>query len=387
MRRIVIVGAGLAGLRAAQELREKGFDGELSIVGDEEHLPYNRPPLSKQVLAGDMEPHECEFGRDDVDASWILGRPAVGLDTDRRVVRLADGEDLPYDGLVISSGRRAREWPDLPSIAGFHLLRGLDDAVRLREAVATGPRVVIVGAGFIGCEVAATLRKRGLDEVTLVDVASHPMPALGPVIGKRAARLHTEQGVGLYCGTKVEQFEGDDHVEAVHLTDGTRLPADLVLIALGSVANTEWLHGSDLVLDDGNVLCDTRCFAVGHDDVVAAGDVGTWPHPQADGPIRVEHWTNAAEMGRRAAANLLDPPHATEYVPVPTFWSDQYDAKIKSVGFFGRSERVSIVEEDPQAGRLVVEGHLADDIVGAVTVNRNKAFIDYKRQLSKRFSS
>lgn len=387
MRRIVIVGAGLAGLRAAQELRERGFDGELSIVGDELHLPYNRPPLSKQVLAGDMEPYECEFGRDDVDVSWILGRPAAGLDADRRVVRLADGAELPYDGLVVATGRRAREWPDLPPMDGFHVLRGLDDAIRLREAVTSRPRVVIIGAGFIGCEVAATLRKRGLEEVTLVDVASHPMPVLGPVIGERAARLHTDQGVGLYCGTKVERFEGGDRVEAVHLTNGTRLPADLVLVALGSVANAEWLRDSDLELRDGNVLCDERCFAVGHEDVVAAGDVATWPHPRADGPIRVEHWTNAAEMGRRAAANLLDPATAQPYVPVPTFWSDQYDAKIKAVGLFGRSERVSILEEDPETGALVVEGHGADALAGAVTINRNKSFIAYKRRLTAEYGT
>ena len=387
MRRIVIVGAGLAGLRAGQELREKGFGGELSIVGDEQHLPYNRPPLSKQVLAGEMEPHECEFSRDDVDASWILGRPATELDTGRRIVRLADDTELRYDGLVIATGRRAREWPELTAMDGFHVLRGLDDAIRLREAVASKPRVVIIGAGFIGREVAATLRKRGLEEVTLVDVASHPMPVLGPVIGERAARLHTDQGVGLYCGTKVERFEGADHVEAVHLTDGTRLPADVVLIALGSVANTEWLRDSDLELREGNVPCDERCFALGHDDIVAAGEVATWPHPRADGPIRVEHWTNAAEMGRRAAANLLDPAAAVAYVPVPTFWSDQYDAKIKSVGLFGRSERVSIIEEDLDTGCLVVEGHLADDMVGAVTFNKNKSFTAYKRQLTSQYNS
>lgn len=387
MRRVVIVGAGLAGLRAGQELREHGFDGELSIVGDEDHLPYNRPPLSKQVLAGDMEPHECEFARDDVDASWILGRPAAGLDTDRRTVALRDGEELHYDGLVIATGRRAREWPDLPDLAGFHVLRGLDDAIRLREAVTSHPRVVIIGAGFIGCEVAATLRKRGLSEVSLVDVAPHPMPALGPEVGRRAAALHTDQGVALYCDTKVERFEGDTSIEAVHLTDGTRIPADLVLVALGSVANTEWLQDSGLTLHEGNVLCDAQCFAVGHRDIVAAGDVAAWPHPQADGPIRVEHWTNAAEMGRRAALNLLDPDNARAYVPVPTFWSDQYDAKIKSVGLFGRSDRVTVVEEDADAGRLVIEGSLDEAVVGAVTFNKNKAFIDYKRKLTAEYGS
>lgn len=386
MRRIVVVGAGLAGLRAGQEVRAQGFDGDLTIVGDEAHLPYNRPPLSKQVLAGEMESHECGFPVDDLDATWKLGHSAAGLNTGGRVVRLHDDDALPYDGLVIATGRRAREWPDLPALTGFHLLRRLDDALALREAIVNHPRVVIIGAGFIGCEVAATLRRRGLEHVALVDVAPHPMPALGPDFGHRAARLHQEHGVRLHLNTKVEQFEGTDAIEAVRLADGTRIPADLVLIALGSVPNTEWLHDSGLTLHEGNVLCDARCFALGRHDIVAAGDVATWPHPRIDtGPIRVEHWTNASDMARRAAQNLLDPDRAEDYAPVPTFWSDQYDAKIKAVGLWGRAQQVSIVEEDIDSGRLVAEGHRDDEMVGALVVNRNKSFVHYKRRLTARY--
>lgn len=386
MRRIVVVGAGLAGLRAGQEVRDRGFDGELTLVGDEPHLPYNRPPLSKQVLAGLMEPEECGFPLGDLDATWVLERPAVGLHTDRRTVLLGGGDELPYDGLVIATGRRAREWPALPPLSGFHLLRGLDDAVALRDAVASGPRVVIIGAGFIGCEVAATLRARGLDEVSLVDVAPHPMPGLGPEFGRRAARLHAEHGVALHLSAEVERFEGTERVEAVHLADGTRIAADLVLISLGSLPNTEWLQDSDVTLHEGDVLCDAACFAVGHRDVVAAGDVATWPHPRmGTGPIRVEHWTNATDMARRAARNLLDPDGAEAYAPVPTFWSDQYDAKIKAVGLWARSEQVTVVEEDRESGVLVAEGHCADGMIGALVVNRNKAFIDYRRRLAGRY--
>ncbi|MCE0762485.1 FAD-dependent oxidoreductase [Pseudonocardia kujensis] len=385
MRRIVVVGAGLAGLRAGQELRDKGFDGELSIVGDETHLPYNRPPLSKQVLAGDMEPAECAFPLGDLDATWVLGRPAAGLDTGGRVVRLADGGELPYDGLVIATGRRAREWPGLPTLAGFHMLRGLDDAIALRDAIEQRPRIVIVGAGFIGCEVAATLRKRGVEHVTLIDVAPHPMPVLGPDFGRRATEMHTENGVRLHLSTKVERFEGESRVEAVHLNDGTRLGADLVLIALGSAPNTEWLAGS-VVLEDGNVLCDERCFAVGRTDIVAAGDVAMWPHPRVGSAIRVEHWTNASDMARRAARNLLDPANAEVYAPVPTFWSDQYGAKIKAVGLWGRVQQISVIEDNAEAGQLVVEGHSGDDLVGALMVNKNKAFIDYRRKLASQYT-
>lgn len=386
MRRIVVAGAGLAGLRASQELREGGFDGQLTVVGDEPHLPYNRPPLSKQVLLGESSTEELAFPLGDLDVTWQLGRPVVGLGVHDRAVRL-DNEMLPFDGLVIATGRRAREWPDLPAFSGFHMLRGLDDAIALRSAIEENPRVVIIGAGFIGCEVASSLRQRGIEDVSLVDVAPHPMPALGPEFGARAARLHTEHGVRLHLSTKVERYEGSDKIEAVHLADGTRLGADLVLIALGSVPNTEWLQGSGVQLLDGNVLCDSQCFSAGHRNIVAAGDVATWPHrgvgPE---PIRVEHWTNASDMARRAARNLLNPDAAEDFVPVPTFWSDQYDAKIKAVGLWARCHDISVVEDDPVTGGLVAHGHDTEGMAGVLVVNRNKEFITYRRSLAARYS-
>jgi len=384
--RIVVVGAGLAGLRAAEELRDLEFGGELTVVGEEEHAPYNRPPLSKQVLAGDMDPDDCLFGTDDeLDITWKLGSPAKGLDIEERAVTLDDGEELSYDGLVIATGRRAREWPDLPDLAGFHTLRTLDDSIALRDAVAfDSPRVVIVGAGFIGCEVAATLRRRGLEEVALIDVAPYPMPVLGAQVGERAAQLHTDEGVKLHLEANVEGFEGSDRVEAVCLEGGTRIEADLVLIALGSVANSDWLKGSGLEFESGAVLCDACCVAKGTTDVVAAGDIAAWLHPQADGPIWVEHWSNAAEMARAAVKNLLaDPDERTPFAPVPTFWSDQYDTSIKSVGLFERATDVSVVEEDREAWKVIIEGHRDDELMGAVTWNRNKAFIGYMKQLRR----
>ena len=388
MHRVVVVGAGLAGLRAGQELRSRGFDGDLQIIGDEKHLPYNRPPLSKQVLAGAMTPNECLFPLNGLDATWRLGQPAAGLDTGARTIRLRDGDTIPFDGLVIATGRRARPWPGLPEMAGFHQLRGLDDAIALRDAVAARPRAVIIGAGFIGCEVAASLRLRGLEEVTLVDVAPHPMPALGPELGTRAIRLHTEHGVRLHLSARVAGFEGIQAVEAVRLADGTRIPADLVLIALGAMPNTEWLQGSGLALHDGNVLCDSRCFAAGHHDIVAAGDVAAWPHPQADGSlVRVEHWTNASDMARRAVRNLLDPGQSEDYASVPSFWSDQYDVKIKSAGIWSLATQVTVVEEDPATGVLVAEGACDQGLVGALVVNKNKSFIAYKRLLAENYRS
>jgi 3-phenylpropionate/trans-cinnamate dioxygenase ferredoxin reductase component len=383
---IVIVGAGLAGHRAAQTLRRAGFGGELVMVGDEVHRPYDRPPLSKQVLAGTMEPAACFFGGDELAVKWLLGQPATGLDPGAQVVHVGE-RPVPYDGLIIATGRRARSWPALPDLAGFHMLRGLDDALALQRAASRDTRVAIVGAGFIGCEVAATLRGLGVEDVTLIEMAPYPMPALGPVVGARAAALHESHGVRLRMGASVAGFEGGSgRVEAVVLDGGERLPADLVLLALGSVPNTEWLRGSGLALERGNVLCDERCFAVGVgagvDNIVAAGDVAAYPHPLAPDPIWIEHWSNAREMGAIAAANLLaagDGP--TSFAAVPTFWSDQYDVKIKSAGLLGGADSYEIVEDDPERRALVVEAYRDGRLVGAIAFNRNRTIIDYQRRL------
>ena len=383
MRSIVVVGAGLGGLRAAQELRREGFDGDLTIVGDEVHRPYDRPPLSKQLLGGGIAPEDCYFDSDGLDVTWLLRRSAIGLDTARRAVLLGGGE-LPYDGLVIASGRRARTWPGLPDLTGFHTLRALEDAAALRRAVRPSTRVVIVGAGFIGCEVAATLRGLGVEDVTLIDVASQPMPALGPDVGERAIRLHESHGVRFRLGTSVAMFEGDTRIEAVLLEDGERLPADLVLLALGSVPNSEWLAGSGVELSDGCVLCDEHCFATGHDDVVAVGDIAAYPHRDAPGPVCVEHWSNARDMAATAAANLLcEPALRRPHAAVPTFWSDQYDVKIKSAGFLELADSFVVVDEDPDRPALVVEAQRDGVLVGALVFNRNRTIIDYQRKLAE----
>ena len=339
MRRVVVVGAGLAGHRAALAMRRQGFDGELWIVGNERHFPYDRPPLSKQLLAGSVQESDCHYDCDGLQAKWLLGQEATGLDPIRQIVRVGRHRELHYDALVIATGRRARTWPGLPELQGFHVLRGLDDAAALRSAVASRRPVAIVGAGFIGCEVAATLRGLGVDAVTMIDTASHPMSALGPEAGSRAGRIHAEHGVRLRMGTSVAAFEGNDRVEAVRLENGELIEAETVLFALGSVPNSEWVAGTGLELLGGCIVCDETCMAVGANNVAVAGDVAAYPHPWVPRPISIEHWANARDMGTIAGANLVaDPGSRAPFVVVPTFWSAQYEVKIKSAGFIGLAD-------------------------------------------------
>jgi 3-phenylpropionate/trans-cinnamate dioxygenase ferredoxin reductase component len=381
-RPIVIVGASLAGLRAAQAIRTAGHDGPVVVVGDEEHLPYTRPPLSKELLAGEHQAEQCALPSAKVDVQWRMGTRAVGLDLARREVLLGgDGERLGYDRLLIATGARARHWPDaLPD--GVFMLRGLDDALALRAAFGAGPRLAVVGAGFIGCEVAATARKLGLD-VTLIDVAYQPMTALGPAVGERCAGMHRAHGVELRLGIGVDGFEGAGRLEAVRLADGTRVEADIAVVALGAIPNTDWLADSGLELQPG-VVCDATLAARDAEGVFCAGDAAAWPHPMADGGvIRIEHWTNAAEQGVAAARNLLAAPaERTPYEAVPYFWSDQYDVKIQSVGLPARAERVTVLEESPDGDRLVLGGERGGRLVAAIGFNAARRLAFYRGRLA-----
>jgi len=381
-RPIVIVGASLAGLRAAQALRTAGHAGDVVVVGDEAHLPYTRPPLSKELLAGEHEPERCALPSERVDVTWRLGTPATGLDLGRREVVLGDGERLGYDRLLIATGARARRWPGPELPAGVFMLRGLDDALALRAALDAGPRLAVVGAGFIGCEVAATARKRGLD-VTLIDIAELPMPGLGPAVGERCAALHRAHGVDLRLGVGVDAFEGEERFTAVRLADGSRVEADLAVVALGAVPNTDWLADSGLELQPG-VVCDATLAARDAEGVFAAGDAAAWPHPMADGgTIRIEHWTNAAEQGAAAARNLLAPPaERVPYEAVPYFWTDQYDVKVQAVGLPARAERVTVLEASPDGDRLVLGGERDGRLVAVIGFNAARRLAFYRGRLA-----
>jgi 3-phenylpropionate/trans-cinnamate dioxygenase ferredoxin reductase component len=376
--RIVIVGASLAGLRAAQAVRSAGHEGSLVVLGDEAHLPYTRPPLSKQLLAGEQEHADCAFpGADAVDCEWRLGAAAVGLDREGKVLALADGNHVEYDRLIVATGARARTWPD--QVDGVHTLRGVEDALALRAALDARPsRLAIVGAGFIGCEVAATARKAGV-EVTLVDVADRPLVPLGTELSERAAQLHREHGVDLRLGVAVEGVDAG----GIDLAGGERVDAEVVLVALGAIPNTEWLKDSGLALDErGGILCNASLTTT-DDDILAAGDVVSWPHPLAGGDVvRVEHWTVAAEHGALAGRNALaNAGERTGHVAPPYFWSDQYDIKIQAVGFPARAATLEIVEED--GPRLIAEARAADGrLVGAIAFNNAKKLAAYRRQLA-----
>ncbi len=306
MKSVVVVGASLAGLRAVETLRREGYAGKLTLVGDEPHLPYDRPPLSKELLAGDWEHDQIVLRKvpyEDLDLELRLGVAATALDVGARTVKLASGTELGFDGLVIATGCTPRTLPGQPSLDGVFTLRTIDDCHAIRDRLDAGARVCVIGAGFIGAEVAATCRKRGLD-VTVLEALPQPMVrGLGMELGAVLARLHRDHGVDLRCGVTLESIEGTDKVEHVRLANGERVDCDVVLVAVGVSPETRWLEGSGLVLDDG-VVCDETLLAA--PGIVAAGDVARWPNPAFDGEVmRVEHWTNAAEQGVFVGQRLL----------------------------------------------------------------------------------
>jgi NADPH-dependent 2,4-dienoyl-CoA reductase/sulfur reductase-like enzyme len=383
LRRVVIVGASLAGLRAAQSARAAGFDGDVVVVGDEPHLPYTRPPLSKEVLAGEQPIEQAHLPSQELDVQWRLHVAATSLDRARRRVVLSDGDGVPYDRLIVATGSRARRWPGPGSdLEGVHVLRGLDDVVGLRETLERRPRLAVVGAGFIGCEVSSTARKLGLD-VTLIDVAPTPILPLGPELGAWCAELHREHGVDLRLGTGVAALLGTGKVEAVELSDGARVDADAVVVGLGAIPNTEWLAGSGLETDPG-LRCDATLTAVGDPDVLGAGDIVSWPHPLAGGEaIRIEHWTVAAEHGQLAGRNVLLPPEERKpYDAPPYFWTDQYDVKIQSLGLPGRAERLELLESTPDRHRRVYGAERDGRLVGIIAVNAARRLGIYRMALA-----
>ena len=384
LRAVTIVGASLAGLNAAEALRRDGFDGPVTLIGAESRLPYDRPPLSKQVLAGDWEPERAaltdseELASDEIEAR--LGLRATALDLDARELTLHTGETVAFDGLVIATGARCRTMPGTEGLGGVHVLRSLDDCLALRGDLEAVPqRVVVVGAGFIGAEVAATARGRGL-EVTVVEALPTPLSrVLGDEMGRVCAEVHRDHGVDLRTGVGVDRIEGDRRVERVALTDGSIIDADVVVVGIGVVPNTEWLDGSGLQVGDG-VLCDASCLAA--ERVTAAGDVARWPNQLFGETMRVEHWDNAAAQGAHAARRLLN-PETGPFTPVPWFWSDQYDRKIQLAGRVRPDDEVRVVNGSLEERRFAAVYGRAGRIVGVLGFNRPRHVMRYRALIAQ----
>jgi len=368
-------------VRAADELLHAGFDGSLTVIGAEAELPYDRPPLSKQVLAGSWDPEKTRLRVDPAVRERLrLGVAATALDLVDRTVVLADGERVPFGGLVIATGAAPRTLPGTERMGGVFVLRTLDDCRGLAAELDKGPKVAVIGAGFIGSEVAASCRARGLD-VTVIEALDLPLlRVLGPVVGQACADLHRDHGTDLRLGIGVASLEGGSRVARVRLADGTAVEADVVVVGVGVVPVTGWLEESGLALDDG-VVCDAWCRADGADAVVAAGDVARWFHPGFDESMRVEHWTNAAEQGAYAARSLLG--LATEpFAPIPYFWSDQYDTKIQFLGRATATDEFAVVEGSLEERRFVAAFGRGDRLVGALSMNMPHRIMAWRSRIA-----
>jgi len=389
LRTVVVVGASLAGLRAAETLRQDGYDGRVVLIGAEEHLPYDRPPLSKQLLAGKVDVEQVSLCPADrlagLDLDLELGRRATGLDLHGRQVVVDEVDRIDFDGLVIATGASPRQLPGVPPLDGIHLLRTLDDCLAIRagleQVVAQGGRVVVVGAGFIGSEVAATSHTAGA-QVTVLEALAMPLSrALGEEMGAACAALHYDNGVDLRTGAGVSGFHGRHRVEGVLLQDGTTVEADLVVVGVGVAPNTAWLESSGLTLDNG-VVCDRTGHAA--PGIVAAGDVARWHNSLFETDMRVEHWTNAAEGGIAAARALLAGEKAEPYAPVPYFWSDQYKTKIQFVGHVHHSDEVRVIDGSVDDRKFLALYEHAGRVVGALGFTRPKLVLQCRRLIAER---
>lgn len=380
---VLVVGSSLAGLRSAEAIRRGGFEGAVTLVGAEKHYPpVDRPPLSKKFLQGASEADVLRVG-DELGADLVLGHEATALDVAGRRVTLDDGATHDYDGLVIATGSTVRRLPGTEGRRNVYVLRTVDDAAALRSALVPGVRVAVIGAGVLGCEIAATCRRLGL-AVTLIDTFSQPMlRILGPTVAPLLADLHREHGVELLLHRSVLGLRGLDDADGVLLDGEEVVDADVVVIAIGAAPETRWLEGSGLELADG-VVCDSACFAVnGNRRVVAAGDVARWHHRLLGSSLRVEHWSNAVSQGQVAGRNLVAEltgvGEISDYDVLPYFWTDQYDWKVQFVGTLG--EDAQFQEGAPGERQFIVSYRSGGRLVGALLANRPGRLAAWRKQI------
>jgi NAD(P)H-nitrite reductase large subunit len=369
---VLVVGASAAGLATVEALRRKGYEGRVTVLGAESHLPYDRPPLSKQVLAGTWTPEQAQLRKPDalsaLDAEFVLGDPAVRLEAGTRTVHTEGGRTLTADAVVLATGLRPRTLPGQDGLAGVHVLRTLDDTLALRADLLACTRAVIVGDGVLGAEIAATVSGMGVP-VTLAGPQPAPLAyQFGPLASELLAKLHAGRGAHLRLGAAVTGLaEQGGWVAGVHLATGDLLPADLVVVAFGAAPATEWLSGSGLLCDNG-VVCDSRCRAA--DGIYAAGDVARWHHEGLDSLLRLENRTNATEQAAAVAGNILGEDRP--YTPVPYFWTNQFDARIHVHGTLAADAEVSIVEGDVGEGRFVAQYRQGGEVTGVLGWNMPK---------------
>lgn len=403
LEHIVVVGASLAGLRACEGLRQEGFAGTVTLIGDEAEMPYDRPPLSKAFLAGEWDAERIRLRKPDafasLDLQLRLGVRATGLDTTERTVALGDGTVAHYDGLIIATGSTPRRLPSQPDATGVLALRTLRDAAELRRLLTLDrgrpARLVVIGAGFIGLEVAATARALGAHVVVLEGAAAPLVRGLGETMGAAVASMHAAHDVDIRCGVQVASIDTDGaarpSVTGVRLGDGTTIEADAVVVGVGVAPSVDWLADSGLTLRDG-IVCDAS-LCTGVDRVYAAGDVARWPNPvfagHDDVEMRVEHWTNASEQGAAAAANLLRTARGDQAEPfaaVPFFWSDQYDQRIQFVGRAHGGDDVAVIAGQPGAGPFAALYGWQGRLRGALGVSMPKLVMRFRTLVAEQAS-
>lgn len=377
---LLIVGAGLGAFRLAEQLRRRGYEGAITVLGGEAHLPYDRPPLSKQVLRGESESTAFP-GVDELNVRWILNTRAVSLNVAHKEVLADDGRSYGYERLVLAPGGRARTLPHLGSGPDLHVLRTIDDAAALRRSIGPGSRLIVIGGGFIGCEIAASARQVGAS-VALVEALPAPLVrVLGPVAASKVTRLHEDEGVQIYAGATVEQVLRDpgDRLRGVRLGDGTEIAGDTIVVGIGILPDIEWLAGSGIELRDG-ILCDSggRTSAA---NIFALGDAAQWWHDLAGTHRRIEHWTTTTDQAATVAANILEDGEtaSTALATAPYFWSDQFGVKIQGIGFIDPADKVDELSIRDRSVLLyskdgIVRGVVGFSIPGAVM--RTKALIE-----------
>jgi 3-phenylpropionate/trans-cinnamate dioxygenase ferredoxin reductase subunit len=385
MKTITIVGTALAGFSAAQQLRAQGFDGHLIMVGEEIHQPYDRPPLSKEFLTGGLNRAGLALGTqpdfDELRADWILGDPATGIDRLGGRVELCSGTTIATDGIVIATGASARNLPHAAGITGVHTLRTVDDATALRDHLTTGsPRVVVIGAGFIGSEVASSCRSLGLD-VTVVEAADLPLvPVLGPSAARACAQLHRDNGAAVRFGCGVEEIRASSsRVTAVRLTNGAEIPADVVVVGIGASPNSGWLNDTGLTLADG-VCCDEGGVTE-LSNIIAVGDVCRIHRPS--GSVRAEHWSAASDQPDVAVHNLLAGNTVRHHTDIPYFWSDQYGVHIQFAGHTLPGDDLRIVEGSIAERSFLAYYERGGYPVGLLAFNQPRGFGRARRQLAR----